>query len=54
MYGLFEGTGSLGPAHYQPVSVWSDSLTTDRRLRFYDHCENYLSLHKKKGVCVSV
>lgn len=45
VYGLFEGTGTLGPAKYQPVSIWSDSLGADRKLRFYDNCDRYLALH---------
>eukprot|EP00123_Amoebidium_parasiticum_P011842 comp20932_c0_seq1/m.27957 comp20932_c0_seq1/g.27957 ORF comp20932_c0_seq1/g.27957 comp20932_c0_seq1/m.27957 type:complete len:500 (-) comp20932_c0_seq1:33-1532(-) len=44
-YGLFEGTGTVGPSKFQPVSIWSDSLSVDRKLRFYDLCPAYLLLH---------
>lgn len=46
VYGLFDGAGTLGPNKYQPVSIWSDSLPSDRRLRFYDNCDKYLKLHE--------
>ncbi|KNC85407.1 hypothetical protein SARC_02406 [Sphaeroforma arctica JP610] len=47
VYGLFEGQGTIGEAKYQPVSIWSDSLDSDNRLRFYDNCPVYLDLHDK-------
>eukprot|EP01134_Creolimax_fragrantissima_P000635 CFRG0635T1 len=47
VYGWFEGQGTLGEANFQPVSVWSDSLYSDNRLRFYDNCPKYLYLHGK-------
>ncbi len=40
-YGLFQGTGNL-PQGFQPVAMYSMSLSTDTTLRFFDNCHNYL------------
>jgi multiple inositol-polyphosphate phosphatase/2,3-bisphosphoglycerate 3-phosphatase len=40
-YGLFEGTGHLGPQKYEAFFTYSDSQDEDIILRFFDNCPNY-------------
>eukprot|EP01118_Nematostelium_gracile_P016913 TRINITY_DN7099_c0_g1_i1.p1 TRINITY_DN7099_c0_g1~~TRINITY_DN7099_c0_g1_i1.p1 ORF type:complete len:504 (-),score=114.90 TRINITY_DN7099_c0_g1_i1:44-1555(-) len=40
-YGLFEGTGHLGPQKYEAFFTYSDSVDEDIVLRFFDNCPNY-------------
>ena len=39
-YGLFEGTGNLGPSKFQPVAIATTNLT-EPILRFFDICPAY-------------
>ena len=39
-FGLFEGTGNLGPSKFQPVAITTTNLT-EPLLRFFDICSEY-------------
>ena len=39
-FGLFEGTGNLGPSKFQPVAITTTNLT-EPMLRFFDTCTEY-------------
>ena len=39
-FGLFEGTGNLGPSKFQPVAITTTNLT-EPVLRFFDTCAEY-------------
>ena len=39
-FGLFEGTGNLGPTKFQPVAITTTNLT-EPLLRFFDTCSDY-------------
>eukprot|EP01133_Synstelium_polycarpum_P002441 gene2441-2774_t len=43
VFGLFEGTGDLGPSDFQPVFVSMQSGPQDTLLRFFDTCQVYVS-----------
>ncbi|XP_028398682.1 multiple inositol polyphosphate phosphatase 1-like [Dendronephthya gigantea] len=40
-FGLFEGTGVLGPSKFQPVAITTTNLT-EPLLRFFDICSEYI------------
>jgi len=40
-YGIFEGTGGVGPDKYQPFVALSSSADEDIQLRFFDNCPLY-------------
>jgi len=40
-FGLFEGTGILGPSHFQPIYLYSEDPEEDETLRFFESCELY-------------
>ena len=41
--GLFEGHGTTGPLKSQPVAIDTLPCDKDRVLRFFDHCEEYVT-----------
>ena len=41
--GLFDGKGHLGEGKYQPITLETHPCHSDIVLRFFDHCEKYVS-----------
>jgi hypothetical protein len=39
--GLFSGKGNLGPGRHQAFAVTSESRKIDKKLRFFESCDNY-------------
>eukprot|EP01134_Creolimax_fragrantissima_P007601 CFRG7601T1 len=54
VYGLFEGTGNVGKAKYQPVDITSETIATDLTLRFYSVCKEYKRFHKSEDTTKEV
>ncbi|XP_046849483.1 multiple inositol polyphosphate phosphatase 1-like [Xenia sp. Carnegie-2017] len=52
-FGLFEGTGNLGPSMFQPVAITTTNLT-EPQLRFFDNCLKYqLKVSKNKKISLA-
>lgn len=52
-FGLFEGTGNLGPSKFQPVAITTTNLT-EPVLRFFDTCSEYqLKVSKNKMISLA-
>jgi multiple inositol-polyphosphate phosphatase/2,3-bisphosphoglycerate 3-phosphatase len=52
-FGLFEGTGNLGPSKFQPVAITTTNLT-EPALRFFDACSEYKQkVSKNKNISLT-
>ena len=52
-FGLFEGTGNIGPSKFQPVAITTTNLT-EPLLRFFDICEDYKEkVSKNKNISLT-
>ena len=53
--GLFEGSGSLGPCHLQPIAIQTFPCDSSKELEFYDMCQNYIiNVDKNKNAKIEV